>query len=67
VYGKKTVIYFDDGDNVFFNSMSNNLLIEAYGEEDSLWIGKPVKVICEKDAVFKKLYLVVRPLLTTKI
>jgi len=66
-FGDKTILSFDDGDAIFMNSMSNNGLIDAYGDEDSLWTGKPVKIVCEMDLVFKKLYLVAKPLLSTKI
>jgi hypothetical protein len=61
-FGDKTIITFDDGDSVFMNAMSNNLLVDKYGQDDKLWINKAVKLTCEKDAMFDKLMLVVTPI-----
>lgn len=61
-YGDKTIINFEDGDSIFMNSESNNRLIDAFGNEDNLWLNKPVKLSCEKDKVFGKLMLVITPI-----
>lgn len=39
---------------IFANTASINNLIDAYGEEDHLWKGKPVKVTCDKNNFYKK-------------
>jgi len=61
-FGDKTIITFDDDDSVFMNAESNNRLIEKYGNDDSNWLNKAVKLTCEKDKVFNKLMLVVTPI-----
>jgi hypothetical protein len=47
---------------VFTNSYSINNLIDAYGEESGLWIGKAVKVSCNKNNFYKKKMLLIEAL-----
>jgi hypothetical protein len=62
-FGDNTIIYLEDGDSVFMNATSLNNIINAYGEEDSLWIGKPIRVICKKDPVFSKNMFIIEPII----
>jgi hypothetical protein len=64
-FGTKTLLTLQDGDrlaSVFVNMISNNNLVEAYGENDEVWKGKPVRVICDKDDIFNKKKLVIEAL-----
>lgn len=61
-FGENTIITLVDGDSVFMNAVSNNNLVSKYGEDDLLWIGKPIRIICEKDKIFGKNMLVIYPL-----
>lgn len=61
-FGENTIITLDDGDSVFMNMRSNNNLVEKYGEEDKLWIGKGVRLVCETDKIFSKKMLVLYPI-----
>lgn len=64
-----TILYIDDDaekdiskrtKGIFMNTMSNNNLVDAFGEEDSIWLGKAVKVICNKQNSYNKKQLVIQ-------
>lgn len=57
-FGESSVITFEDGDSIFMNDATNNNLVAAFGNEDEIWKGKAVRVVCEKNKVFDKLMLV---------
>ena len=61
-----TTLTFTDSEgkegSVFVNMRSNNNLIDAWGENDSVWTGKMINVICEKDPTFSKKMLVIEPI-----
>ena len=61
-FGDKTIVTFDDKSSVFMNAVSNNLLIDKYGDDDKLWLNKAIRLSCERDAVFNKLMLVITPI-----
>ena len=61
-FGDKTIVKFDDGDSVFLNAESNNRLIDKLGNDDDMWLNKAVKLSCERDKTFNKLYLVITPI-----
>lgn len=65
-FGEKSVLVLEDGDSIFLNAASNNSLIDAFGKESDIWKGKFVSIVCEKDTIFNKLMLVVKPLTATK-
>jgi hypothetical protein len=66
-YGLKDIMHFEDGDSIFVNVETNNNMVEAYGKEDTLWRGKPVRLVCKKDTKYSKLMLVAEALLNTKV
>jgi hypothetical protein len=46
-YGKKPVLMFENGNeknSVFINQFSMTNLIEAFGQDDSKWTGKQIKI-----------------------
>lgn len=45
---------------VFANIQSKNNCIDAFGDDDSNWVGKAVRVICNKDNPYKKKQLVIQ-------
>jgi len=51
--GKKT--------SAFVNNISLGLLIDAFGKEDTAYIGKIVNVSCEKDEYFNKKMIKISP------
>ena len=63
-FGDNTILYFDDGDSIFMNATSTNNLINAFTEEDTLWLNKPIRVVCKKDPVFSKNMLIAEPIIS---
>jgi len=61
-YGDKTIIKLDDNDSIFMNAETNNRLIDKLGRNDEVWIGKAVRLTCERDKTFGKLMLVLTPI-----
>lgn len=49
--------------NVFINNESMNNLIDAYGVDDLMYIGKLVKVVCNDSNHFKAKQLVIVPII----
>ena len=64
-YGEKTIIVLNNSDlndfQLFVNNKSMENLIEAFGKEDSEWIGKIVNLKLEKDKKFNKNMIVLYP------
>jgi len=62
-HGKKSVltVKFDDAKyDVFINVDSNNNLVEAFGDEDTTWIGKHVNLVVEEDKFYKNDKIVIK-------
>lgn len=52
----------DETKSVFINAKSINNLIDTFGDNDELWIGKKIKVVVEKNDFFNKNMFVVYPI-----
>jgi hypothetical protein len=67
-----TIFDIEDSDTnitytMFINQSSMNNLIDAYGDDDSLWLNKLVSVVCNTDNYLKNKQLVVSPILSKKV
>ena len=63
-YGTKQVLTIQDTDaeakfDLFLNTTSMNNLIDLFGNDDNLWLGKVVKISTEVDEKFGKNMIVV--------
>ena len=45
--------------DIFLNQQGINNLVNAYGEEDGNWVGKQVRVTCNRDNYMKKKQLLI--------
>jgi len=48
--------------SMFVNMTSLNNCIDAFGDETTVWTGKAIKVVCNKDNFYKKKQLVIEPI-----
>lgn len=64
-FGKKTVITVQAGEeevyNLFVNSTSMNNLIDAFGDDDAMWIGKICNLVKGKNEKFENEMIVFEP------
>lgn len=62
-FGEKTILMVEnsaDGKQygLFCNRITLNNLIDLYGDDDLMWVGKQVKIHCIKDDKYKQKMLV---------
>lgn len=58
---KMTLEHDNDKFQVFINNASMGKLIEAYGDDDVAWVGKPVNLTKEVDSKYKTEMIVINP------
>lgn len=51
-----------DKNSLFVNMYSNNAMIDKFGDDDKMWIGKLVEIVCQNDEHFNNKMLVCKPL-----